>query len=140
MDEIKLPFHWKVVKLGEYCEKPEYGYTASATEQDSGYQFLRITDIQDSTVRWDSVPYCEVDKTKIDKYILLPGDIVVARIGATTGKSFLIDDCPQAVFASYLIRIRAKHELLPGFLNFYFETEKYWQQINANKGGKLGVA
>ncbi|MEH2379848.1 MAG: restriction endonuclease subunit S [Nostoc sp.] len=137
MSEIQLPPHWKVVKLGEYCEKPEYGYTASATEKDSGYKFLRITDIQDGTVQWNNVPYCEIDKTKIDKYILILGDIVVARIGATTGKSFLIDDCPEAVFASYLIRIRTKHELLPSFLNFYFETETYWQQIDANKGGKL---
>ncbi|MEH1856774.1 MAG: restriction endonuclease subunit S [Nostoc sp.] len=137
MGEIQLPPDWKVVKLGDYCEKPEYGYTASATEQDSGYKFLRITDIQDGTVRWNSVPYCEVDKTKIDKYILLMGDIVVARIGATTGKSFLINDCPEAVFASYLIRIRTKRELLPSFLNFYFETETYWKQIDANKGGKL---
>ncbi|MEH2296242.1 restriction endonuclease subunit S [Nostoc sp.] len=137
MGEMQMPPHWKVVKLGEYCEKPEYGYTASATKQDSGYKFLRITDIQDGTVQWNNVPSCEVDKIKIDKYILFTGDIVVARIGATTGKSFLIDDCPQAIFASYLIRIRTKHDLLPRFLNFYFETETYWQQIDAKKGGKL---
>ena len=138
MSEIELPSHWKVVKLGEFCDKPEYGYTASATEHDTGYKFLRITDIQNGKVQWESTPYCEINENKIDKYILHSGDIVVARIGATTGKSFLIENCPKSVFASYLIRVRTKHNLLiPEFLNFYFETESYWQQINANKGGKL---
>ena len=137
MDKIELLPGWKVVKLGQYCHKPEYGYTASATEENGGYKFLRITDIQNGNVKWENVPYCEIDTNKIDKYILMPGDIVVARIGATTGKSFLIDVCPPSLFASYLIRIRTKSEILPSFLNLYFETSTYWQQINANKGGKL---
>jgi hypothetical protein len=34
------------------------------------------------------------------------GDILFARTGATTGKSFLIRNCPLSVFASYLIRLR----------------------------------
>ncbi|MBP0020975.1 MAG: restriction endonuclease subunit S [Cyanobacteria bacterium SBLK] len=137
MKEIQVPEHWKVVKLGEYCEKPQYGYTASAIEQDSGYKLLRITDIQDGRVQWDNVPYCEVDETKIDKYVLFPGDIVIARIGATTGKSFLVRECCKSVFASYLIRVKAKDKLLAEFLNFYFDSSNYWKQINANKGGKL---
>lgn|GEM_PF-943241 len=100
-------------------------------------KFLRITDIQDGSVKWDNVPYCEINDGQIQKYILSSGDIVVARIGATTGKSFLINNCPKSLFASYLIRIRTKDGLLSEFLNFYFDTSTYWQQINANKGGRL---
>ena len=51
MSQIKLPSHWKFVKLGEYCYKPQYGYTASATDRAVGYKFLRITDIQNGFVQ-----------------------------------------------------------------------------------------
>ena len=49
MREMNLPEHWKVLKLGDYIFKPEYGYTASATHDAIGPRanFYGITDIQD---------------------------------------------------------------------------------------------
>jgi type I restriction enzyme S subunit len=128
---------WKFERLERHCDKPQYGFTASATENNAGSKFLRITDIQDNGVNWESVPYCELGNTKKENYLLKRDDIVVARIGATTGKAFLIGECPEAVFASYLIRIRTKPTLLPEFLSFYFQSEQYWQHIDQNKGGRL---
>lgn len=83
-----------------------YGYTESASSNPVGPRFLRITDIQDDCVNWDSVPYCKIESADLPKYRLASGDIVFARTGATTGKSFLVDEPPEAVFASYLIRLR----------------------------------
>jgi restriction endonuclease S subunit len=65
------------------------------------------------------------------------GDILVARIGATTGKTFLVDYAPDAVFASYLIRLRSKPKVTAAFLSAFTETELYWRQIDAAKGGRL---
>lgn len=66
------------------------------------------------------------------------GDLVVARIGATTGKTFFISHCPEAVFASYLIRVRAKSaRLLPKYLYYYMQTEAYWKHIDRHKGDRL---
>ncbi len=132
-----LPDRWKWARLGDHVARPEYGYTASATEEPIGPKFLRITDIQDGRVDWDSVPYCKLDGDTKREYLLQSGDIVVARIGATTGKSFLITQSPETAFASYLIRIRTKETLSPDFLNLVFETPEYWKQINENKGGRL---
>lgn len=100
---------------------------------------MRITDIQDGKVLWSSVPYCEIEQSELEKYVLKPHDILVARIGATTGKAFIVVDCPPAIFASYLIRLRAKPErgLLPEFLWFFTNTQAYWDQINSIKGGRL---
>ena len=69
--------------------------------------------------------------------MLETGNIVIARIGATTGKAYMIDNCPEAVFASYLIRVRTKGNLSPIFLAQYFGTNNYWRQIDQNKGGRL---
>jgi type I restriction enzyme, S subunit len=136
-EALTLPDGWKWAQLGDHIERPEYGYTASATEEPIGPKFLRITDIQNSRVNWDGVPYCKLDSDAKREYLLKLGDIVVARIGATTGKSYLITDCPKAAFASYLIRIRTKSGLAPEFLNLYFETPDYWKQIDESKGGRL---
>jgi len=102
-----------------------------------GPRFLRITDIQNGGVDWSSVPYCECSGEVVQKYKLQPGDIVFARIGATTGKSYLVKEAPLAIFASYLIRVRTKPGLCPEYLSQFVNSGHYWQQINASKGGRL---
>lgn len=133
-----VPESWEVGELGEYIQSPDYGFTASATTEPKGPRLLRITDIQHGAVEWDSVPYCICDKETLVTKRLRQNDIVVARIGATTGKAFLIRDCPEAVFASYLIRIRSREQVLaPQFLYHFMQSEAYWMYINHNKGGRL---
>jgi len=129
-----VPESWRVVNLIDVCEKPQYGFTDSAAKEGNA-QFLRITDITEFGVNWDEVPFCNCHDYK--NYELKNGDIVFARIGATTGKSYLIKNPPTSVYASYLIRVRCKDEILPEFLINYFETEQYWSQINARKGDNL---
>jgi len=129
-----VPESWEVVKLSEICEKPQYGFTDSASSTGNA-KFLRITDITKFGVNWDAVPFCNCPD--IEKYKLIKGDIVFARIGATTGKSYIIENPPKSVFASYLIRVRCKNNILPGFLIYYFKTGMYWNQINSRKGDNL---
>lgn len=127
MIELVLPEGWLRKPVRELCGKPQYGYTASANTEKVGPKFLRITDIQDSCVDWDTVPYCECSEP--EKYRLLEGDILFARTGATTGKTFLHSESEDAVFASYLIRISRGKEVLPSFMNLYFQSPYYWQDI-----------
>jgi len=128
MDPIDLREGWKENSIEELCEKPQYGYTESATHLPVGPKFLRITDIQDGKVDWSKVPYCKCDD--VEKYRLKSGDIVFARTGATTGKSFLIVDPPLAIFASYLIRLRVGPSILPEYLYYYFQSPAYWGDVS----------
>jgi type I restriction enzyme S subunit len=126
----------KTVVLADVSETIDYGVTASATALPVGPKFLRITDIQDGAVDWNSVPHCEADERKLTASRLRPGDIVFARTGATTGKSFLIRRCPDsAVFASYLIRVRPNSKVDPVFLSHFFNTPDYWRQITLKAAG-----
>ncbi|MCC0088555.1 restriction endonuclease subunit S [Aeromonas veronii] len=126
---------WKMMPLGE-VSVINYGYTESATSDPIGPKFLRITDIQDSGVNWDDVPFCQIDATGLKKFMLAHGDIVFARTGATTGKSFLVIDPPEAVFASYLIRLRLQDmSLLPEFVSLYFQSKEYWDAIRTGSSG-----
>jgi len=135
----EVPEGWEVEKLGDVSYKPQYGYTESATTEEVGPHFLRITDIKDNgLVNWSTVPYCPCSDENFLKYALNKDDILVARIGATTGKSYIVSECPPAVFASYLIRIKTKpSSLLSTFMHQFMNTQLYWAQINATKGGRL---
>jgi len=127
---------WKTLPLGDFTESVDYGVTASATEQPVGPKFLRITDIQDNAVNWEKVPWCECDTRSASDARLKAGDIVFARTGATTGKSFLISECPtDAVFASYLIRVRLSDIAEPRFVSHFFQTPDYWAQIAKSARG-----
>ncbi|MGK2925258.1 MAG: restriction endonuclease subunit S [Lysobacterales bacterium] len=127
---------WKAMPLSDFAESVDYGVTASATDQPVGPKFLRITDIQDGAVNWDMVPWCECDTRSATDARLKAGDIVFARTGATTGKSFLVAECPiDAVFASYLIRVRLRDCAEPRFVSYFFQTPDYWAQIAKSARG-----
>ena len=128
------PPGWTTVTLRDVASDISYGFTASASDVANGPKMLRITDIQDNRVDWNSVPRCECDAT--DKYLLHPGDIVIARTGATTGKSFLLGDVPEAsVFASYLIRVQPSAVVVPAYLASYMQSPSYWAQITTVSKG-----
>ncbi|MBI4970558.1 MAG: restriction endonuclease subunit S [Candidatus Omnitrophica bacterium] len=131
----EIPADWEVKQIHEICEKPQYGFTASANDKPVGPKLLRITDIQDEGVNWETVPYCECPDSLKTDYLLHVGDILFARTGATTGKSFLIKECPEAVFASYLIRVITKETIIPDYLFLVFDSAIYWKQINQQIGG-----
>jgi type I restriction enzyme S subunit len=120
---------WEVKELG-VVSAINYGFTEKASSEPIGPRFLRITDIQNDCVDWGGVPFCKIGSTDLPKYRLASGDIVFARTGATTGKSFLVEDPPEAVFASYLIRLRLlEKRLLPEFVSLFFQTDGYWKSI-----------
>lgn len=113
-----------------------YGVSESA-KTNGKYRLLRITDIQNNSVQWDSVPYTDFDENKAKSYLLSDGDILFARTGATVGKSYLVQGLTEgAIYASYLIRVQTYDAVLPQYLKFYFESGYYWEQIEQ---GSVGV-
>lgn len=128
---------WEKTSIGEVASSIQYGYTASSTTQPIGPKFLRITDIQNEAVNWETVPFCEATETTSKKYRLNQHDILFARTGATTGKSYFVAESPgNALFASYLIRLQIDTEkVLPEFVYLFFQSPSYWNQINDNMRG-----
>jgi len=129
--------HGRQVRLAEATDSIQYGYTAKSSQNTHGPKYLRITDIQNDHVDWTAVPHATINAEDLPRYRLRPGDIVFARSGATVGKSFLIQDDPgEAVFASYLIRVRCKPGCLdPDYAAFFFRSEEYWKQIREGASG-----
>ncbi len=130
---FELPDGWEWCRLGSISTTIQYGLSNSA-ESNGTHRLLRITDIQNGMVEWDKVPFTSVDEP--DCFLLAVDDIVFARTGATVGKSFLIKELPyEAVYASYLIRIRIAKGLLPEYLYHFFNSKNYWEQITSKAVG-----
>jgi type I restriction enzyme S subunit len=101
----------KSEKLGKIATF-EYGYTANASEKGE-FRYIRITDIDKyGNISDQDKKYVDFsDKEKLKKYLLKKGDIVVARIGSV-GKTALLEDEKNSIFASYLIRINLNQEVI----------------------------
>ena len=126
----KLPEGWRWVRLGEVAYKPQYGYTQSASIEIVGPKFLRISDITSGEINWEKVPYCRCGNGTFQKYKLNVGDILFARSGSI-GAVILIEDLPQdAVFASYLIRVKLREaEVFPAFAELLFKSPVCQRQL-----------
>ena len=133
--EEELPFEipetWKWVRWGDLSESIQYGYNAPA--QESGcIKMVRISDIQDGRVLWDSVPYCDIPEKEIPTYLLTANDILFARTGGTVGKSYLVKDVPEeSIYAGYLIRTRYSSHLCPEYMKCFMESQLYWDQLHS---------
>src|SRR5690554_5713873 len=123
----------KTCRLENLIVNTQYGYNASALKNGKN-KFLRISDITDGKVDWESVPFCDCKDE--DTYLLKTEDLLVARTGGTTGKSFMISNPPiNSVFAGYLIRMRANEQNNPEFINLFLNSYIYWSQVvSLNKG------
>lgn len=129
-----LPQGWKVVSIDAVAGKPQYGWTSKAKADADGLPLLRTTDITRGPVDWPNVPRCAVNPENPGRYLLSDGDIVVSRAGSV-GVSALIKDPPSAVFASYLMRIRAGEDVLPEYLRLFLQSPDYWAQISTVTNG-----
>ena len=132
---FEVPKSWDWTTIGEIASTILYGVSESAKEIGQ-YKLLRITDIQNNKVNWETVPFTDYDKNKAPAYLLTDGDILFARTGATVGKSYLVEGLKDpAIYASYLIRVQTSSVILPAYIKFFFESGFYWEQISLNSVG-----
>lgn len=138
-DEVpfEIPESWKWVRWGTLSESIQYGYNAPA-QSFGRIKMVRISDIQDGKVIWESVPFCNIHETEIADYILKKNDILFARTGGTVGKSYLVKDVPEeSIYAGYLIRTRYSKSLCPEYMKYFMESALYWTQL---KNGTIATA
>lgn len=127
----------RLVSLKEVCSSIDYGHTTSASEFPVGPKFLRITDIAARMLDWAFVPFCKIDDHLLEKYRLKHGDIVIARTGASTGASAYIQNPPEAVFASYLVRYQVDPKKADAkFVSYVLKSKKFQEFIHSVLGDK----
>jgi type I restriction enzyme S subunit len=148
----RIPKDWEVVKLGDVLELCQYGLSISLKEKGK-YPIVRMDEIVNGYITPNIAKYVDLDEETFEKFKLEKGDILFNRTNAPdlVGRTgiFLLEG--DYVFASYLIRLRVKHEIFdPHFLTFYliFSEERLKQlatravhqaNINATNLKKLKI-
>ncbi len=120
----QLPEGWVEKKLGDVCEKVEYG--SSAKSQPEGkIPVLRMGNIQNGSIDWKDLAYT-TNQEEIDKYLLQHNDVLFNRTNSAehVGKTAIYKSEMPAIFAGYLIRIHRKKDLIDAdFLNYYLNSQ-----------------
>jgi len=125
------------VKLRDICSNVDYGLTASSTQDDTGLKFLRITDIDGDVIDWDGVPFVAATPKEAASNMLRSGDVVVARTGASVGRSAWVRPPKPTVFASYLVRLRADPSFLDSrFLGLLLKGASWRNHVSSIAHGK----
>ena len=130
-----VPEHWEIRRLRYLIQdKLKYGANAQAEFDNPDWpRYLRITDFtEDGRLREDNIRALPPEVA--EEYLVEPGDILLARSGATVGKAFLVPTNPRRMcHAGYLIRARAEQSVIdPRFLFTFTQSHTFdrWRRAN----------
>lgn len=135
---------WKEKALGDVVDDFKYGINAAAVSYDGENKYLRITDIDEESRAFikDELTSPDVDLSSCNEYIMQEGDIVIARTGASVGKSYIYHPIDGKVyFAGFLIRARVNKKVDREFvyLNTLTDGFKKYIRFVSQRSGQPGV-
>ena len=132
---------WKKCRLVDIAEGFEYGMNSASKNFDGKNKYIRITDINDESHKFENKDIVSPCGKIEEKYKVKEGDILFARTGASTGKSYLynIED-GDLYFAGFLIRVHIK-DANPYLIFSQTLTSKYsnWLKIMSVRSGQPGI-
>ena len=133
---------WEEKRLGDICEPLMYGMGAAAIPYDGQNKYIRITDIDDESHKYKSNDIVSPAGMLEEKYLVCKGDILLARTGASTGKSYLYDEKDgKMYFAGFLIKAHVNEECDAKFIYAQTLTTKYmnWVKLTSMRSGQPGI-
>ena len=127
-------FRYPAVKMGSLLsESPEYGAGEAGIERvdEATPRYIRITDIDENgCLNVQDAKYIHLSEEN-RAYLLKRGDLLVARTGATYGKTLYIPNDAPAVYASFLIKITLDENVMTNRFYWHFaQSSLYWEQAN----------
>ena len=149
MNKPKIRFkgfegEWKEKALGDVVDEFKYGINAAAVSYDGENKYLRITDIDEGSRAFikDELASPDADLSSCNEYIMQDGDIVIARTGASVGKSYIYRPIDGKVyFAGFLIRARVNKNVDREFVfqNTLTDGFKKYIRFVSQRSGQPGV-
>ncbi|MCG9797257.1 restriction endonuclease subunit S [Staphylococcus argenteus] len=144
--ELRFPGfegEWEEKQLGEVTTQSMYGIGASATSFDSKNIYVRITDIDEKSRKLNYQNLTTPDVIN-NKYKLKRNDLLFARTGASTGKSYIHKgekDIYNYYFAGFLIKFEINEQNSPLFIYQFTLTSKFnnWVKVMSVRSGQPGI-
>ena len=114
---------------------------AAAKNYDGVNKYIRITDIDEASSTYTDKDIVSPDGVLTDNYLVNNRDILLARTGASTGKSYLYKKSDgKLYFAGFLIRANVTtHD--PYFVFSQLHTHRYWRWVSimSARSGQPGI-
>ena len=142
--EFQNAGEWSDATMGTLLmSSPDYGVNAAAAPFSEHLpKYLRITDISEDG-RYLPEKQVSVDLNPSDGNYLDEGDIVLARTGASVGKSYQYrKEDGRLVFAGFLIRVKPHpKKLVSTYLANFMTTGQFWKWVTVNsaRSGQPGI-
>lgn len=132
---------WKECKFGDIATGFDYGMNAAAKTYDGINKYIRITDIDEASSTYTDKDVVSPDGVLTDNYLVNDCDILLARTGASTGKSYLYKKSDgKLYYAGFLIRANVTtHD--PYFVFSQLHTHRYWRWVSimSARSGQPGI-
>ena len=132
---------WEKCKFGDIATGFDYGMNAAAKPFDGENKYIRITDIDEASSTYIDKEIVSPDGTLTDNFVVNDRDILLARTGASTGKSYLYRKSDgKLYYAGFLIRANVtKHN--PYFVFSQLHTHRYWSWVSimSARSGQPGI-
>ena len=132
---------WEKTKFGDIATGFDYGMNAAAKNYDGVNKYIRITDIDEASSTYTDKDIVSPDGVLTDNYLVNNRDILLARTGASTGKSYLYKKSDgKLYFAGFLIRANVTtHD--PYFVFSQLHTHRYWRWVSimSARSGQPGI-
>ncbi|USB33930.1 restriction endonuclease subunit S [Paenibacillus sp. YPG26] len=107
---------WEKILLGDLIKEIKYGTSTPPVFTDSGYCFIRATNIKRGRITENDMKYIsEGEATKISKCKLKLGDLIIVRSGVNTGDTCVITEKYLGQYAGYDLIITPNQELLDSY-------------------------
>jgi len=132
---------WEKTKFGDIATGFDYGMNAAAKNYDGLNKYIRITDIDEASSTYTDKDIVSPDGVLTDNYLVNNRDILLARTGASTGKSYLYKKSDgKLYYAGFLIRANVTtHD--PYFVFSQLHTHRYWRWVSimSARSGQPGI-
>lgn len=105
-NKIGIPSDWKMVPIGKVLVSSQYG--TSNGNSDTGVPVVGMKNLHDGKVDFNDLPLVSVDEAEKESLLLHDGDILLNRTNSydLVGKIGFVENAIEAVFASYLVRLK----------------------------------
>ena len=133
---------WIAIKLNDISKTFDYGMNVASTSFDGKNKYIRITDIDDVSHKFLKNNIVSPSGSLEDKYLVRNDDILFARTGASTGKTYLYNSNDGILyFAGFLIRINVLKSYNSYFIFQNTLTKKYtdWVKVESIRSGQPGI-
>ena len=119
-------------KLRKYISNATTGLDAiqraPIVDYETDLRCLRIQDISQSKSFFDW-GFTSANKNEVSNFLIKGGDVFMARTGSTIGCNLYSNFNLNSVFNNGLIRLRTNSEMLPKYLSYVMQTDKFQQYV-----------